>query len=239
MIENEFLIMRHSHDDHNYIDNDLNPSLTKDGIETAKIAAKSIAKIAQNAEKDILIKTSSKKRTLETAEIVAKEFDISQIGYEYEIDKNLNELYRGKKNLEGFSHERKIQLLESAWNAYDSEVARGNEDYRFGQPDELLLENFVMPPYGENFREYSARMNNVYLKLIGELVENKLPIYVMHRGGIKEIVRLNTSINEHISHDNVQLDKNLGYKYAGFGMESVNDLNFAIQSITSRIKGGS
>ena len=63
----EFLTIRHSRDDHSYIDGKNNTSLTCEGIEIAKNMSNEVLYCVD--VRKIIVRHSSKKRAIERAEI--------------------------------------------------------------------------------------------------------------------------------------------------------------------------
>lgn len=128
---NEFLTIRHSRDDRSYIDGKNNTSLTCEGIEIAKNMSNKVLNCVD--DRKIIVRHSTKKRAIETAEILCERFDKNNIDYEVKSDSNLTELYQGEfRNLDLLNHEERIQLLQSCWEEFDKYRLNNNLDYRFG-----------------------------------------------------------------------------------------------------------
>ena len=70
MKKNDFLIVRHSYDDHSYIDGENDTSLTKKGIDIAKKASENI--LPKIDSDFVIIRHSTKRRAKETAEIIGE-----------------------------------------------------------------------------------------------------------------------------------------------------------------------
>ena len=70
MKKRDFMLVRHSYDDHSYIDGNNDTSLTLKGIEIAKKASE---KILHKIDSDkVIIRHSVKRRAKETAEIIGE-----------------------------------------------------------------------------------------------------------------------------------------------------------------------
>ena len=113
MRNNEFLVIRHSYDDHSYIDGKNDTSLTKDGIEIAKkMAINVLPEIDLN--RNVRLRHSTKKRAVETAEILNEELYRHSIGHDIAPDSNLTELFQGNfRNLNLMNHDQKVELLQT------------------------------------------------------------------------------------------------------------------------------
>ena len=109
MNKNDFILVRHSYDDHSYIDGKNDTSLTQNGIEIAKEAAKKIIyKIDSN---EVIIRYSTKKRAKETAEIIGEYLSKNNIDCNYISDSGLTELFQGSFNFDGMEHIEKVNFL--------------------------------------------------------------------------------------------------------------------------------
>lgn len=156
MRNNEFLVIRHSYDDHSYIDGKNDTSLTKDGIEIAKkMAINVLPEIDLN--RNVRLRHSTKKRAVETAEILNEELYRHSISHDIAPDSNLTELFQGNfRNLNLMNHDQKVEFLQTCWEEFDAHRQNGDIDYRFGDNrnsyEKRIDEKFVMYPYGESQR---------------------------------------------------------------------------------------
>lgn len=210
----DFILMRHGYDDHSYIDGLNNTSLTKRGIEESRQAANKLVLRVGNLDRNITLHSSSKKRSIETSEIISEQFEQDKIPYTYTVDPNLQELNQGDMILDELSHEEKVTLLQSAWEAFDEERINGNNDYRFGQPHVKLLCEFVNPPFGESQNQFATRIVKTFGEIIDDhLSTNDFPIVITHRGGIREIQNMTHAFNHHIPVSQSQVCEMSGLKY--------------------------
>ena len=163
----KFITIRHSYDDHSYIDGKNDTSLTNRGIDIARDMANRIPSLI-DTDKKIILRHSVKKRAAETAEILCDKLEEMNLDYEIIPEKNLTELYQGQfRNLDLLAHENKVNLLQSCWEEFDDHRVNGNFDYRFGDPINAINgkidSKFVSYPYGESQRDFSIRIGRVQL----------------------------------------------------------------------------
>ena len=187
-----YVLVRHSYDIHSYIDGKNDTDLTVEGIEMAQQKAKPLTKELGSLNALIPIYSSSKKRAMHTAEIIAEQLNKDGIPYTLQPDKNINELYQGNMLIDGLAHEYKAELMHNAWVAFNAERNNGNYNYRFGQPHSLLLREFVDVPYGETHNEYALRIAKSFRNYIHQ---GGTPLVVLHGGGIGQILNLSDIMN--------------------------------------------
>ena len=232
----DFILMRHGYDDHSYIDGLNDTSLTERGINETKQAAKNLALQLGDLNQNIAIRSSSKKRSTETSEIIAEQFERDKISYTYSVDQNLRELYQGNMDLDGLSHEEKVNLLQSAWEAFDKERANGNDNYRFGQPHAGLIREFVNPPFGESQNQFTLRIAKSFSSIIDEqLSMYNFPIIITHRGGIREIKNMTHAFNNKIPVSQSQVVEMSGLKYNEILNNTICDTRFCANALRKRI----
>lgn len=227
---NEFIVMRHSYDDHSYIDGKNDTSLTSDGIKIAKDAAEIVV---QNLdERNIIVRYSSKKRAKETAEILCQK--ISKMGLSYTAieDKNLNELFQGNLNFKSMQHKEKVDFLQSCWDDFERNRNNGNLKYRFGEKKDSDI--VILP--GETHLEWSFRMGNAVLSILNDIVSENQVIGITHRGAMFEIQNLIKMVNSEISFDEVEKYKTIWMKYCQDYLLRVNDLEKAKKRIKDYIE---
>lgn len=93
MKKRDFMLVRHSYDDHSYIDGNNDTSLTLKGIEIAKKASE---KILHKIDSDkVIIRHSVKRRAKETAEIIGELLIKNNIDCLCIKDNGLTELNQG------------------------------------------------------------------------------------------------------------------------------------------------
>ena len=228
MKNNEFLVIRHSYDDHSYIDGKNDTSLTKEGIEIAKkMAINVLPKIDLN--RNVRLRHSIKKRAVETAEILNEELYKHSIDHDIESEPNLTELFQGNfRNFDLMSHDQKVNFLQTCWEEFDSHRRDGNIDYRFGDNynahGKNIDGNFVAYPYGESQREFSIRIGKSLINICNFLMENEQSINITHRGATREIKNLVHSINTHTPVEQVKDYEIVGMKYGEIINCSIDDL---------------
>jgi len=237
MCENiDFILMRHGYDDHSYIDGLNNTSLTERGINETKQAAKTLVLQLGNLDRNISIRSSSKKRSTETSEIIAEQFERDKIPYVYFIDQGLRELFQGDMDLNGLSHEEKINLLQSAWEAFDEERVSENDNYKFGQPHTSLIREFVNPPFGESQNQFALRIAKSFSSIVDErLSTGNFPIIITHRGGIREIINMTHAFNHKIPVFQSQVVELSGLKYNEIISSTIFDTQFCIHALRDHI----
>ena len=113
--KNDFIVIRHSYDDHSYIDGKNDTNLTSKGIEIAKTAAESM--ISKVSSEDVIIRHSVKVRTEETADIICEALLKHNIRCKCIKDNGLTELFQGTFNFEGMEHQERVDFLQSCWDA--------------------------------------------------------------------------------------------------------------------------
>ena len=235
----EFLAIRHSYDDHSYIDGNNDTSLTDNGVVMAR--EMSLSLLDSVKDRKIILRYSSKKRAVETAEILCDSLDKSGIEYEARLDKNLTELYQGNfMNLESLTHEEKIELLQSCWEEFDEHRLKNNLDYCFGDYNNALngkIDNrFTMYPFGESQREFSVRIGNAVLSMCGDLQRSLYPIGITHRGAIREIKNLLRSVNEGVPMEQVKDFEIYGMRYCEIVKCNIDDIDIAEKSLAQYLE---
>lgn len=181
MNKNDFMLIRHSYDDHSYIDGKNDTGLTEKGIDIAKKASESI--LYKINDGNVIIRYSSKRRAKETAEIIYNYFSKNNIDCQCIEDSGLTELFQGKFNFDGMEHIDRVNFLQSCWDDFEECRKHGNLNHHFGQSKNS---DIVLMP-GENHSEWSVRIANSILNIINDLSHNVQSINVTHRGAIFEI----------------------------------------------------
>lgn len=199
MKKNEFIVLRHSYDDHSYIDGKNDTSLTQRGIE---IAQKAAVNMLQQVNSDkVIIRHSTKIRAQETAEIVCEHLLKHSIDCHCVKDFGLTELFQGKFNFGNMEHIERVNFLQSCWDDFEHYRQQGDLTHHFGQNKntEIIL------TYGENHSEWSQRIANGVLNIISDMENSYQSINVTHRGAIHEIERIIEMVNGIITPDQVEL----------------------------------
>jgi broad specificity phosphatase PhoE len=234
--EINFILMRHGYDDHSYIDGLNDTSLTEKGIAETRHMAGTLALQVYGLEREIIIRSSSKKRSVETSEIIVEQFERDKIPYSYLVDQNLRELYQGNMKLYGLSHEEKVGLLQSAWEVFDAERVTGNDNYRFGQPHVHLRQVFVRPPFGESQNQFTLRIAKSFMEAIDEsIMTDNLPLFITHRGGIREIQNMTYAFNNQLPVSQSQVYEMTGLVYNGIIENRLDDARLCMHMLRSYI----
>lgn len=218
---NSFIVVRHSYDDHSYIDGKNDTSLTNDGIKIAKTTAEELAKKINSD--NIIIRHSSKKRAAETAEIFCDYFLKKGLNSKYVEEPGLTELFQGKFNFDGMLHQEKINFLQSCWDDFELCRLNGNLQHNFGQNKD---KNIVLTP-GEKHLDWSIRIANGLLNIIDDIDASYQSINIAHRGAIYEIEQLVKLSNDIINFEDVEAYQTRWMKYCQDYNLEFNDLNKA------------
>lgn len=237
--------MRHSYDDHSYIDGKNDAPLTSKGIEIARNeAAIIVPKIAEKYPVGLDLRSSSKKRAVETTEIIAQELSRYRVEYEVTIEDGLRELYQGEMlGLAQMTHEDKVSMLEIGWQIFEKERLLGNDNYRFGTPDytNRTYENFnkfIRYPYGESQNDLSSRVEKAFIEtLLSSVDKKKVPLIIAHRGTIKEVLNLAVAHNKGV----YDIDQNpeiemSGWRYCELFTTSIDDVEFSKGALRRFVK---
>lgn len=221
MKKNEFIVVRHSYDDHSYIDGKNDTCLTAEGIEMAKVAAENIFRQI-NSDK-VIIRHSTKERARETAEIICERLLKSNIQCNCLKDVGLTELFQGNFNFEGMSHIDRVNFLQSCWD--DFEYCREHDDlsHRFGQNKNHSI---ILTP-GENHSEWSIRIASGVLNIINDLEQSYQSINVTHRGAILEIQKIIDMVNGKIAFDQIEKYKTIWMSYCQDFILNIDNLESA------------
>ena len=196
-------MMRHGYDDHSYIDGMNDASLTARGVEMAKVASEEYAKLLyETCSNTPGLYVSSKKRAIETAEILSEELDRHKIEHTLKIEPAFRELYQGDmRGLRGKTHQERVRALEIGWEIFDRERKQGNYNYKYGTPDlsngeYSIFNDFIAPPYGESQREFATRTQQGLLNVLDEsFTGDSTPFIVAHRGTVREILNVVSAHN--------------------------------------------
>ena len=244
MIDGEVFLIRHSHDDHSYIDGENNTSLTRKGIEDARLMGARMARILhERDERTVNIHTSSKKRSVETAEILSEELDRNYIHHGLQVDNRLRELYQGKIiDFRKLAHQRKADLLQLSWEVFDERRVSGDLSYHFGDFQaggevKEPLRGFIEFPYGESQNDFSFRTADALRDIVINMRdEESLPLIVAHRGGIREIRNLIFAINHNLPICQAEEREQSGLKYCEIIPDHITDIGFCIQALDGHLK---
>lgn len=193
----DIFMMRHSYDDHSYIDGKNDTSLTQRGVEVAHKGAKSAISMLERHQDGLSVHVSDRKRSIETMGILSEYLDKAGFCYDVTISDGLRELQQGEmQGLVHMTHDEKVRMLEQGWEIFDRERIAGNDDYKFGTPDRTdeqyrRFNTFVAPPYGESQNELSYRIEQAFLNaLTSSVANNRVPFVLAHRGTIREILNI-------------------------------------------------
>lgn len=243
-LNNNFLVIRHNYDDHSYIDEKNDTSLTSDGIEIAKemsdIVAKSI--LSQEDIKNIVLRSSLKRRAVETSEILIDSLQRYNLPFDFLPDHNLTELFQGKfKNLDELSHQERILMLQAFWEKFDDErVNKQNLDYRFGDSnnDSSLSKysTYLEYPFGESQKDFAIRIGKAALSICKDLIGNNQSINITHRGATRELHNLTYAINNNLQMSQVPSFEIKGMKYCEITECKFENLQVAKNGLINYIK---
>ena len=225
MKENEFLIMRHSYDDHSYIDGRNDTSLTLEGINIAKKAAENI--LFKLDGRDIIVRYSLKKRARETAEILFDRISKTGLNIKCIEDNGLTELYQGKFNFEGLTHQERIDFLQSCWDDFEKLRHQGELRHRFGE----FKDRNIITGLGENHVEWSIRVGKAVLNILSDMKSNSQSINITHRGATLEIKNIINMANNKISVDKVEKYDTIRMNYCSDYIVQVDNLTKADERV--------
>lgn len=221
MEKNSFLVVRHSYDDHSYIDGKNDTSLTKKGIAIAKNAAEEI--LYKTSSDKVIIRCSTKKRAIETAQIIAERLQKSNINCVYIQDSGLTELFQGNFNFGNMPHHERVDFLQSCWDDFEACRMQGDLTHRFGQNKSPSI---ILKP-GENHAEWSARIATGVLNIIDDLEHSAQSINITHRGAIFEIEKIVEMANRIIPAEEVEMYKTIWMSYCQNETLHIKDLEQA------------
>lgn len=207
MKDNEFMIMRHSYDDHSYIDGKNDTSLTTKGIEIAKSASDYILQKLEN--KKTIIRYSVKKRAKETAEILGEKLHKNNIELRLIEDNGLTELFQGKFDFNGMSHIERVNFLQSCWDDFEFCREYGDLKHKFGAYKDKKV---ILSP-GENHQTWSARVGSAVLNILNDIQNKNQSINITHRGATLEIQKIIEMANGNICIDDVEKYKTIRMNY--------------------------
>jgi broad specificity phosphatase PhoE len=218
---NNLILVRHSYDDHSYIDGNNNTSLTSKGIEIAKQASEVILpKVNSN---NVIIRYSVKARAKETADILCERLLRENINCQCIPDNGLTELFQGKFNFDGMEHIDRVNFLQSCWDDFEGCRKQGDLSHHFGQNKDR---NVILTP-GENHFEWSIRIANGVLNILSDLENSYQSISITHRGALLEIQNLIKMLNGDIPINQVEQYVTTWMEYCQDYIVDINDLEIA------------
>lgn len=231
MNSNRIILIRHSYDDHSYIDGKNDTSLTANGIEIAKEAA--IRIVPTINKENVIIRYSSKQRAKETAIILSEELEKKGFNYNCLEDKDLTELYQGKLNFGDMVHKDRVDFLQSCWDDFENCRKNGNLNHHFG---ELKSKQIVERP-GECHKEWSARIATGIQHILTDIEnENTESITITHRGAILLMQNLFKIINNLENFENVEKYETIWMDYCKDFSIQINNTEHAKTRINNFIK---
>lgn len=229
MKNNGFILIRHSYDNHSYIDGKNDTELTEKGLRIANNVAKKV--IYDISSTKVRIRYSTKLRAKQTAEIIGEYLMKNNIYCSIESDYSLTELYQGNFNFSNLTHQERIDFLQSCWDEFEYYRLRGNLDYRFGENKN----SDIIRKLGENHREWSIRIANGVLNIINDLEEAYNSINISHRGAILEIMNIIKMANNEINFDDIEKYKTIWMEYCKNYFIKIQDLTHAKKKINQYI----
>lgn len=221
MKKNDFIIVRHSYDDHSYIDGKNNTGLTQKGIEMMKEASGRILKNINS--NDVIIRHSTKKRAEESAEILAEDLLKRNINCQCISDNGFTELFQGNFNFGNMEHKERVDFLQSCWDDFEYCRKTGDLKHHFGQNKSSQI---VLNP-GENHLEWSIRIASGVLNIINDLKKSYQSISITHRGAIFEIQKIIEMINNGLPMELVEQYETIWISYCQEYLLHFNDLDSA------------
>lgn len=230
MKENNFIVFRHSYDDHSFIDGKNDTGLTQNGITMAREAAEKI--IYKIYKKDIIIRHSTKKRAIETAKILRDFLVKNNYNCICINEPGLTELFQGTFNFEGMTHNERVDFLQSCWDDFENCRLNGDLTHRFGQNKD---KNIILSP-GENHAQWSMRIASGLLNIISDLENSYQSINITHRGATFEIEKLIEMVNGNIQMEEVELYQTIWMNYCQDYTFQINDLNKVKSLVKKYIK---
>lgn len=230
MKENNFMVLRHSYDDHSFIDGKNDTGLTQNGITMAREAAEKI--LYKIDKKDIIIRHSTKKRAIETAKILHDCLVKNNYNCICINEPGLTELFQGTFNFEGMTHNERVDFLQSCWDDFENCRLNGDLTHRFGQNKD---KNIILSP-GENHAQWSMRIASGLLNIISDLENSYQSINITHRGATFEIKKLIEMVNGNIPMEEVELYQTIWMNYCQDYTFQINDLNKAKSLVKKYIK---
>lgn len=237
----DILLMRHGYDDHSFIDGKNDTNLTVEGVKHIKDISIEIAKIALSKyESGISINSSSKRRAVQTAEIISETLHKNHFDHSFVIDDRLRELYQGEIiNVEILSHQDKKIILQRLWEIFNQERNKDNFDYKFGSPaycnDSYCdMDSFIKRPYGESHNELVARVLTAFMDIINHSeTDGRTPLIVAHRGTIREMLSISNSA-ERLNSNNFNQEMSV-WKYGELITHNIDDVSFCLSAIKNRL----
>lgn len=221
MKKNEFIVLRHSYDNHSYIDGKNDTGLTQNGIEIAKKAAiNALYKIDSNK---VIIRHSTKIRAQETAEIICEYLLKNGIDCHCIGDIGLTELFQGQFNFEKMEHIERVNFLQSCWDDFEYHRKQGNLKHSFGENKDYK----IVITCGENHCEWSIRIAKGVLNIINDMEQSYQSINVTHRGAIHEIQRIIEMVNGIITFNQVELYNTRWMEYCQDYLLHIDNLDTA------------
>jgi phosphoglycerate mutase family protein len=213
-----FLLMRHSYDDHSFIDGKNDTKLTLDGINIAKEASINLKdKINSN---NVIIRHSTKLRAKETADIICEYLIMNGFNCKCIPEEGLTELYQGKFNFNKLSHQERIDFLQKCWTDFENCRICGNYYHSFGQN---MDKDVILLP-GNNHNEWSMKISLGLLNAIDDIENNYQSILIAHRGVIYMIEQLVKYSNGEIFLEDIE-------KYCTRWMKYCQDYTLNIEDV--------
>lgn len=221
MKRNNFILVRHSYDDHSYIDGKNDTNLTSKGIEIAQKASEVLLpKVNSN---NVIIRYSVKVRAKETADILCERLLRENINCQCIPDNGLSELFQGRFNFDGLEHIDRVNFLQSCWDDFEKCRKQYDLSHHFGQNKDC---NVILTP-GENHFEWSVRIANGVLNILNDLENSYQLIGITHRGALLEIQNLVKMINGEIPMNQVEQYETIWMDYCQDYTTHLNDLETA------------
>lgn len=232
MSRERLTVIRHSYDDHSYIDGKNDTSLTKRGVEIARdISDKFASNLA--IHKEVMISSSPKKRAFETAEILYDTLRRKNIPADLYIDSNLAELNQGEFVFEPLGHDERVNFLQSCWDDFETERYAGNILHRFG---ERKIDSGIVIQPGENHSEFSARIGKSVLRSTQLMNPEREIVNITHRAATLNIQNVIKFLNSDIEMDDVENYITRSMRYCEVNNFTIRDLSLSTASLVEYVR---
>lgn len=232
MTREKLTVIRHSYDDHSYIDGKNDTSLTKRGVDIARGMSEEIASNLE-VHKEVMIGSSPKKRASETAEILYDTLRRKNIPANLYIDPNLAELNQGEFMFGSLDHDERVNFLQSCWDDFETERHAGNLVHRFG---ERKIDGGIIIQPGENHSEFSARIGKSVLRSIQLMNPERKIINITHRAATLDIQNVVKFLNSDVEMDDIEKYITRSMQYCEVNNFTIKDLSLTTTSLIRYIK---
>jgi broad specificity phosphatase PhoE len=187
MINNEILTIRHLPDTNDLSSGLDMPILEDQGDSMVELSTRIITKLHESGASSVQIITSNQKRTSETATILQKTLQGSNVEQvDVRVENQIRSLDQGTMNLPpDYKPGDDFPPLKLAWGPFWEHVKNGDIFYRFGQAEvqdglEYHELKNAFKEYGESYAEILIRHLNFIHSLLQDKNENVLNVFIGH-----------------------------------------------------------